>query len=73
MLSGRSGQLAARIGPRLQLSAGPVVISAGLAMLMLAPSGTSYVLYVLPAVVVFGLGLTITVAPHRHRHELGAL
>jgi predicted MFS family arabinose efflux permease len=63
VLSGRSGQLAARIGPRLQLNAGPLVVGAGLAMLTLVPSGSSYVLYVLPAVVVFGLGLAITVAP----------
>jgi MFS family permease len=62
-LSGRSGQLAARIGPRLQLSAGPLLTGAGLALLMLAPSGPGYVRYVLPAVVVFGLGLAITVAP----------
>jgi EmrB/QacA subfamily drug resistance transporter len=62
-LSARSGQLATRIGPRLQMSAGPVVVGAGLAMLTLATSGTSYVVYVLPAVVVFGLGLAITVAP----------
>ena len=62
-LSARSGQLAARIGPRLQMSAGPVVVGAGLAMLTLATSGSSYVLYVLPAVIVFGLGLAITVAP----------
>jgi hypothetical protein len=38
-------------------------VPAGLALLTLAPSGTSYLLYVLPAVVVFGLGLAITVAP----------
>jgi EmrB/QacA subfamily drug resistance transporter len=63
VLSARSGQLAARIGPRLQMSVGPVVVGAGLAMLTLATSGTSYVLYVLPPVVVFGLGLAITVAP----------
>ena len=62
-LSARSGQLASRIGPRLQMSAGPVVTGAGLAMLTLATSGSSYVVYVLPAVVVFGLGLAITVAP----------
>jgi EmrB/QacA subfamily drug resistance transporter len=62
-LSARSGQLAARIGPRLQLSAGPVVVGVGLAMLTLATSGSSYVVYVLPAIVVFGLGLAITVAP----------
>jgi MFS family permease len=47
----------------LQLSAGPLVVGAGLALLTLVPSGSSYVLYVLPAVVVFGLGLAITVAP----------
>jgi len=62
-LSARSGQLAARIGPRLQLSAGPLIAGAGLALLTLVPSGPSYVLYVLPAVIVFGLGLAITVAP----------
>jgi len=62
-LSARSGELAARIGPRLQMSAGPVVVGAGLAMLTLVTHGSSYVLYVLPAVVVFGLGLGITVAP----------
>lgn len=62
-LSARSGKLAARIGPRLQMSAGPVVVGAGLAMLTLATHGSSYVLYVLPAVAVFGLGLAITVAP----------
>jgi MFS family permease len=39
------------------------VVGAGLALLTLAPSGSSYVLYVLPAVVVFGVGLAITVAP----------
>jgi EmrB/QacA subfamily drug resistance transporter len=62
-LSARSGQLAARIGPRLQMSVGPVVVGVGLAMLSLVTSGSSYVMYVLPGVVVFGLGLAITVAP----------
>jgi EmrB/QacA subfamily drug resistance transporter len=62
-LSARSGQLATRIGPRLQMSAGPVVVGAGLALLTFTTSGSSYVVYVLPAVVVFGLGLAITVAP----------
>jgi hypothetical protein len=62
-LSARSGQLATRIGPRLQLSAGPVIAGAGLAMLTFAASGSSYVAYVLPAVAVFGLGFAITIAP----------
>ena len=62
-LSARSGQLAARIGPRLQLSAGPLITGAGLAMLTFSTSGSSYAVFVLPAVVVLGLGLAITVAP----------
>ena len=62
-LSARSGQLAARIGPRLQLSAGPFITGAGLAMLTFSTSGSSYAVFVLPAVVVLGLGLAITVAP----------
>jgi EmrB/QacA subfamily drug resistance transporter len=62
-LSARSGQLANRIGPRLQLSLGPLVTGAGLAMLTFSTSGSSYLIHVLPAVVVFGFGLAITIAP----------
>jgi EmrB/QacA subfamily drug resistance transporter len=61
--SARSGKLATRIGPRLQMSVGPVVVGVGLAMLSLAGHGGSYITDVLPAVVVFGAGLAITVAP----------
>src|SRR4051794_12897198 len=63
VLSSRSGALAARIGPRLQLSVGPVVVAAGLALLARIDSGGNYVTELLPAVVVFGLGLAVTVAP----------
>ena len=62
-LSARSGELAARIGPRLQLSVGPFIVGAGLAMVTFSTSGSSYVAHVLPAVAVFGVGLAITVAP----------
>jgi EmrB/QacA subfamily drug resistance transporter len=62
-LSARSGALAARIGPRLQLSIGPLVVGAGLALFVrIGPDG-NYLTEVLPAVVVFGLGLAATVAP----------
>jgi EmrB/QacA subfamily drug resistance transporter len=62
-LSARSGALAARIGPRLQMTVGPLVIATGLALFTrIGPSG-SYVAEVLPAVLVFGLGLAINVAP----------
>jgi EmrB/QacA subfamily drug resistance transporter len=63
VLSVRSGRLAARIGPRLQMSTGPVVTGAGLALLTTATDGSGYVLHVLPAVVVLALGLAITDAP----------
>lgn len=63
VLSARSGALAARIGPRLQMTVGPVVIAVGLALFTrIGPSG-GYLTEVLPAVVVFGLGLAINVAP----------
>ena len=62
-LSTRSGALAARIGPRLQMSVGPVIVAAGLALLSRVGPQTSYATEVLPALVVFGFGLAVTVAP----------
>jgi EmrB/QacA subfamily drug resistance transporter len=63
VLSGRSGALAARIGPRLQMSAGPVLVGVGLALFTRVGEGGSYWTEVLPAVTVLGLGLATTVAP----------
>ncbi len=61
--SARSGRLAARIGPRLQMSVGPVVVAFGMALLSrMTPTGP-YLTDVLPAVLVLGAGLAITVAP----------
>jgi EmrB/QacA subfamily drug resistance transporter len=63
VLSSRSGALAARIGPRLQMSVGPVLIGIGAALFaLIGPSG-NYLTEVLPGVVVFGFGLAVTVAP----------
>ena len=62
-LSARSGALAARIGPRLQMSIGPVVIAIGLALFTRIGYSGNYFTEVLPAVVIFGLGLAINVAP----------
>jgi predicted MFS family arabinose efflux permease len=62
-LSARSGRLASRIGPRLQMSVGPMVVGVGLLLLSRVGTDTSYLTGVLPAVVVFGLGLSATVAP----------
>lgn len=62
-LSARSGRLATRIGPRLQMSVGPLVVGGGLALLSRVSTDTDYLTAVLPAVLVFGFGLAITVAP----------
>jgi len=63
LLSARSGALAQRIGARIPLTVGPLVIAAGLLMTTRIDPGDSYLSSVLPAVVVFGLGLTLVVAP----------
>jgi EmrB/QacA subfamily drug resistance transporter len=63
LFSARSGRLASRIGPRLQMSVGPIVVGVSLFLLTLATRGSSYITYVLPGVLVLGVGLAITVAP----------
>lgn len=61
--SSRSGALAQRIGPRIPLTAGPLVMAAGMLLLIRTDPGDGYLGTVLPAVVVFGAGLTLVVAP----------
>jgi EmrB/QacA subfamily drug resistance transporter len=61
--SARAGALAQRIGPRIPLTVGPLIITVGLLLMLRINPGDSYVGYVLPAVFVFGLGLTFVVAP----------
>jgi len=63
LLSASMGRLAQRIGPRLPLTLGPLVAAGGLLLLLFTAPGRSYFATVLPALVVFGLGLALTVAP----------
>jgi EmrB/QacA subfamily drug resistance transporter len=62
-LSARSGAMAQRIGARLPLTVGPLVIALGLLWMTQIEPGDSYLGAVLPPVIVFGLGLTLVVAP----------
>jgi EmrB/QacA subfamily drug resistance transporter len=62
-LSARSGKLASRIGPRLQMTTGPLIAGAGLWLMTLCVHHHNYFIGVLPGVVVLGAGLVITVAP----------
>ena len=62
-LSRRFGALTDRVGPRPFMSAGPIVAGAGLLLFTRAGAHPDYLTVVLPAVLVFGLGLSATVAP----------
>ena len=63
LLSSPAGRLAGRIGPRLPMTVGPVLAAGGLALMTRIGPGASYAAAVLPAAVVFGLGMSATVAP----------
>jgi len=63
VLSRRFGALADRYGPRLFMGAGPLVAAGGLLLFQLVGSRVDYVSEVLPGLLVFALGLSMTVAP----------
>lgn len=63
LLSARSGALAQRIGPRLQLTVGPIVTGAGMLLLTRVDADAAWATDVLPGSVVLGLGLVTYVAP----------
>ncbi len=78
LFSSRMGRLAQERGPRLPMTVGPLVAALGLALMARIGVGSSYFGAVIPAVVVFGLGLTVTVAPltatvlaAAPRHQIG--
>jgi EmrB/QacA subfamily drug resistance transporter len=62
-LSRRFGALSARLGPCLFMTAGPVVGGIGLLVFTRVDERGDYLTQVLPATLVFGLGLAMTVAP----------
>src|SRR5215472_9572436 len=62
-LSARFGALAQRIGPRWLMTAGITIAAVGLALMARIGVHASYLTDVLPAAIVFGLGLSMTVAP----------
>jgi EmrB/QacA subfamily drug resistance transporter len=63
LFSARAGALAQRIGPRIPLALGPLIVALGLLWLSQVEPGDSYVGAILPPIVVFGAGLTLVVAP----------
>jgi EmrB/QacA subfamily drug resistance transporter len=63
LLSGRSAALASRIGPRPQMTIGPILCAGGAVLLMGIDADSSYWIDVLPGMILFALGLTCLVAP----------
>jgi EmrB/QacA subfamily drug resistance transporter len=63
LLSSYTGALAQRIGPRLPMTVGPLACACGTLLMLRIGRDASYPLDVLPAVLVFGLGLAATVSP----------
>jgi EmrB/QacA subfamily drug resistance transporter len=63
LLSTFFGTLAGKHGPRLFMAIGPILGGIGYLMMLAATGDLDYWTQLLPGVLLFGLGLTITVAP----------
>jgi EmrB/QacA subfamily drug resistance transporter len=63
LLSPAAGRLSGRIGARIPMTVGPIVVAASMLLMARVGPGRSYPTGVLPAVIVLGLGLCLTVAP----------
>lgn len=62
-LSSRFGALAGTYGPRLFMGLGPVIAGLGVLLMLRTGIHTNYFSQLLPGILVFGLGLSMTVAP----------
>lgn len=63
LLSSRAGGWAGRWGPRIFMTVGPLIMAVGALMLLTVSAAFDYWWQVLPAMIVMGLGLSLTVAP----------
>lgn len=63
LLSPAAGSLAARIGPRLPMTVGPLITAVGTFWLAGVDGGTPYLREVLPGSLLQGLGMAVTVTP----------
>ncbi|TCN41199.1 EmrB/QacA subfamily drug resistance transporter [Kribbella orskensis] len=62
-LSTYAGGLSERIGARIPMTVGPLLMAGGFLLMMRVMPGVDYLTTVLPSVIVLGLGLVATVAP----------
>ena len=62
-LSARFGALAQKIGPRIPMTLGPLIVAGGFLLLTGVHPGSHYLSSVFPGLALFGFGLSVTVAP----------
>jgi EmrB/QacA subfamily drug resistance transporter len=62
-LAGPAGALSDRIGPRLQMVSGPVIVALGIALLTIGGTEASYFEHFLPGLMLFGIGMALVIAP----------
>ncbi|MCQ9164924.1 MFS transporter [Arthrobacter sp. STN4] len=63
LLAGRFGTLAGKYGPRLFMTAGPILAGAGYLLMATASRPFNFWLHILPGLLVFSVGMSVTVAP----------
>ena len=63
VLSSRFGALSGRFGPRQFMTAGPLIMGIGCVLMLAVTAEVNYWTQLLPGIVLFGLGLAVTVAP----------
>ena len=63
LFSARAATVAARTGPRVPMTFGPIICAAGVVLLAFIGSDTSYLVNVLPGMLFFSVGLTMLVSP----------
>ncbi len=62
-VSPRTGALAGKYGPRLFMGIGPIIAAGGFLLMLRMGAQTNYWTQLFPAIIVFGIGLALTVAP----------
>lgn len=63
LFAGRVGGLSSKFGPRIFMTIGPILAGIGILSLYQMHHGSSYLVDILPGVLIFGSGLVLTVSP----------
>jgi EmrB/QacA subfamily drug resistance transporter len=63
LFSSRVGSWSGRLGPRLFMTIGPIICGIGVLTMLLVMRDFNYWWQMLPGIIIFGIGLTLTVSP----------